>query len=244
MSSVLITSIICGCLIAAVLLGRGLRRYLPEHHLGGDSREAVKTAIGMVATMAALLLGLLVASAKGAYDAQRTTVLQASAKIAFIDRVLGLYGPDASDIRTQLRSAVDTAIRDIWRDHRDKIVDTHAGDLLYGQVQQLKPQDEVQRTLKNQCLSSAIELAQLRTLLQAQSAPSISRPMLFIVVAWLVVIFMSFGLLAPPNLTTVSALAISAISVTGALFLILELDRPFSGWIQIPSDPMRNALVQ
>src|SRR2546429_4846707 len=96
MSIAVITAILFVCLAGVALLGRRVRRYLPEDHLSGDSKDAVKLALGLVATMTALLLGLLVSSAKGTYDTTRSEVMQLTAKVVFLDRVLGLYGPEAA----------------------------------------------------------------------------------------------------------------------------------------------------
>jgi hypothetical protein len=246
MNTILIALVISGCLFGAVWLGMLLRRLLPEHHLSSDTKDAVKLAMGLVATMAALLLGLLVSSAKGTYDAQRNQVIQMAAKIAVLDRVLGLYGPEAADPRAQLRTAVEEAVRRVWIQARivplHKLTDRHAGDAVHSAIQQLDPHNDSQRLLKSQAVSLGMEIGELRALMLAQSVASISMPLLVVVVCWLVVIFFSFSLLAPPNATATLALIVSAFSVASAIFLILELDRPFGGLIQIPSEPLLNAL--
>src|SRR5438093_1434458 len=99
MNTTLTALIVFGCLVGAVLLGRALRRLLPEDHLAADSRDTIKLAMGLVATMTALVLGLLVSSAKGAYDTKRSEVIQMAAKVAFLDRLLSLYGPEAAEAR-------------------------------------------------------------------------------------------------------------------------------------------------
>jgi hypothetical protein len=122
--------------------------------------------------------------------------------------------------------------------------DTQAGNALYVAVQDLSPHDDTQRRLKDQATTLATDLGQLRSLLVAQSVASISQPMLIILVSWLVIIFLGFSAVAPPNTTTIFALTVSALAVSGAIFLILELDQPFSGLIRISSQPMLNALSQ
>jgi hypothetical protein len=233
-------------LVGAAFLGRRVRRYLPEDHLSADSKDAVKLAMGLVATMTALVLGLLVSSAKGTYDTARSEVIQMAAKVAFLDRVLALYGPEAAEARGELRGVVADAARRIWSTDPGRAAqlapNQQAGDALYIAVQRLSPHDDAQRTLKGQVTTLMVDLGQLRSLLVAQSIPSISKPMLIILVSWLVVIFFGFSLLAPPNATTTLALAASAFSVAGAIFLILELDQPFGGMIRIPSEPMINVL--
>lgn len=140
------------------------------------------------------------------------------------------------------------AVLSIWPQAGDKPVQLafngSAGDAFYNALQQLSPHDDRQRSLKSKAAALAEELAQMRTLLLVQSAPSISTPLLVVVVTWLVVIFLSFSLLAPPNATATIAMIISAFSVAGAIFLILQLDRPFSSVIAIPSAPVVNAMSQ
>lgn len=248
MNTTLTAAIVSACLLGAVLLGMRLRRLLPDHHLSADTKDAVKLAMGLIATMAALLLGLLVSSAKGAYDAERTQVIQMAAKIAFFDRVLANYGPESAEIRVQLRAVVEEAVRRMWPEEigapPQLTAGNQAGDAVYFAIQQLSPRDDTQRNLKAQAMALAAELGQLRLLLLAQSASSISKPLLIVVVSWLVVIFLGFSLLAPPNATAILALTVSALSVSGAIFLILELDRPFGGLIAISGEPMFKVLSQ
>jgi hypothetical protein len=242
MNIILVAAILFACLVGAALLGRCVHSYLPEAHLSTDSRDAVKLAMGLVATMTALVLGLLVSSAKDGYDTKRSEVIQMAAKVAFLDRVLALYGPDATDARRDLRAAVADAVRRIWPTDRSGPAqltpNQQIGDALYVGVQRLSPNDDTQRTLKTQVTTLMVDLGQLRSLLIAQAIPSISIPMLIILVSWLVVIFFGFSLIAPPNATTTLALVASAFSVACAIFLILELDHPFGGLIHIPSEPL------
>jgi hypothetical protein len=248
MNTTLTALIVFGCLVGAVLLGRTLRRLLPEDHLTADSRDTIKLAMGLVATMTALVLGLLVSSAKGSYDTERSEVILMASKMTFLGRVLAAYGPDASDVRVLLRNTVEEAIQQMWpgqmRRPTDRNPDVQAGNRAYAALQQLSPQNEMQRVIKSRATTLAEDVAQTRSLLAAQSVPSVSMPMLIILVSWLVVIFVGFSVLAPPNATTVFALMISALAVSGAIFLILELDEPFGGLIGISSEPMVTALHQ
>jgi hypothetical protein len=202
--------------------------------------------MGLVATMTALVLGLLVSSAKEAYDTKRSEVIQMAAKVAFLDRVLALYGPEAAGARSQLRAAVADAVQRLWptdrREHGLLAPNEQAGDAVYVAIQGLSPHDDTQRALKTQVANLMVDLGQLRSLLIAQSIPSISKSMLIILVSWLVVIFFGFSLIAPPNATTTLALVASAFSVACAILLILELDQPFGGLIHIPSKPMTMVL--
>jgi len=249
MNIVLVAVILFVVLVGAALLGRRVHLYLPEAHLSTDSRDSVKLAMGLVATMTALVLGLLVSSAKEGYDTKRSEVIRMAAKVAFLDRVLALYGPEAAEARSDLRTAVTDAVRRIWATDQTRPAqlapNPQVGDALYLGVQRLSPHDDAQRTLKTQVTTLLVDLGELRSLLVAQSIPSISKPMLIILVSWLVVIFFGFSMIAPPNATTTLALVASAFSVAGAMFLILELDHPFGGGLmRIPSEPLVNLLNQ
>jgi hypothetical protein len=248
MNTTLTALIVFGCLLGAVLIGRTIRGLLPEDHFTADSRDTIKLAMGLVATMAALVLGLLVSSAKGSYDAERSEVIQMAAKVAFFDRVLTNYGPEAAGARAGFHEVVKDAVRQMWPGEAGVPVhlapDTRAGNAVYSAIEGLSPHDDTQRKLKDQATTLATDFAQLRSLLVAQSVASISEPMLIILVSWLVVIFLGFSVLAPPNATVILALMVSALAVSGAIFLILELDQPFSGLIRISSEPMLNALHQ
>ena len=240
--------IILGCLAGAVLAGRELSRLLPETHLSADTKDTVKLSMGLVATMAALLLGLLVSSAKGSYDAVKSNVTQMAAKATFLDRVLSIYGPDAVGARAQFRKAVDEMVRRMWPEGTHGMArftpNLQTGSAVVGAIQSLAPANDTQRNLQAQAINVAVDLGQIHALLEAQMISSISKPLLVVVVSWLFVIFLSFSLLSPRNPTALLALLTSALSVSAAIFLILELDRPFGGLIQISSEPMVNALSQ
>lgn len=248
MSTALLSILFLAALVTAVLLGRWIRRHLPDHHLSSESKDAVKLAMGLVATMTALLLGLLVSSAKGTYDTQRNLVIQMASKITFLDRVLAAYGSETGDARSQLRNVVADGIRRLWPEQTgapaQAAPNLAAGDSFYAAIQKLAPQGDGQRSLKAQASTLALDLAHLRMLLLAQMAPSIPKVLLISVFCWLLVIFLSFSLLAPPNATTTLALIAAATSVAAAVFLILELDQPLGGLIRISSDPLVNAMSQ
>ena len=249
MNATLITAIVSACLLAAVWIGMRLRRFLPEDHVSPHSRDSVKLAMGLVATMSALLLGLLVSSAKTSYDTTRTQVMQRASKYALLDRLLVIYGPRAAEVRGKLPALIEGATRLMWPDDAADIPAqskrvTEMGNAFYVAVLRLEARDDTERALKAQAVSLTLELGELSSLMQAESTTSISKPMLVVVVLWLVMIFFGFSLIAPPNATANFALIASALCVAGALFLILELDRPFGGFIRISREPMLNVLRQ
>jgi len=219
-------------LAGVTLLGARLRRLVPAEHLSADSKDAVKLALGLVATMTAILLGLLVSSAKSSFDTARSEVMQMAAKIALLDRVLMLYGPQTADARHALRDSVAEGVRRTWpadgRRPAQLEPNEEMGDAVYVAISRLAPQDEAQRALKTEATTQAVS--------------SVSKPLLIALVIWLVVIFLGFSLLAPANATNTLALLAGAFSVACAVFIILDLDHPFAGVVRIPSEPMIRTL--
>ena len=243
---IIIGAILFAGLVGVILVGARLRRLVPAEHLSADSKDAVKLALGLVATMTALLLGLLVSSAKNSFDTARSEVIQMSAKIALLDRVLLLYGPQTEEARRALRDSVAEGVRRTWppdgRQPARLNPNEQMGDAVYAAIARLAPQEEAQRALKTEAVTLMIQLAELRSLVQAQAVSSVSKPLLIALMIWLVVIFLGFTILAPGNATSTLALLAGAFSVACAVFIILELDYPFAGVVRVPSEPMTRTL--
>ena len=239
---IIIGAILFAGLVGVILVGARLRRHVPAGHLSTDSKDAVKLALGLVATMTAILLGLLVSSAKNSFDNARSEVIQMSAKIALLDRILVLYGPQTAEARRALRDSIAEGIRRTWppdgRQPARLEPNEQMGDAVYAEISRLAPEDEAQRALKTEAVTLMVQLAELRSLVQAQAVSSLSKPLLIALLIWLVVIFLGFTVLAPPNATSTLALLAGAFSVACAVFIILELDYPFAGVVRIPSEPM------
>jgi hypothetical protein len=235
-------------LAAAVALGMALSPRLSAHHLSSESRDTVKLALGLVATLAALLLGLLVSSAKDSFDGEREQMNALAAKIATLDRILALYGPETAGARAELRGVIETAIAQTWPTEEgarsDLSLDPQRGEAIFRSIAALEPTNPLQSDLKARATNLAFELVEGRSILIALAAAGVSVPVLTLVIAWLVVILFGFSILAPRNALAVTALIVSAVAVCGAVLLLLELYTPFEGLIQIPSDPLRIALGQ
>jgi hypothetical protein len=248
MSSIAISSIVFACVFGGAITGTLLRGPLPQHHLSADSKQAVKLAMGLIATLSALVLGLLVSSAKSFYDAQSAELTEMSAKVVLLDRLLARYGPEAKEARDLLRATVVDNLDRVWpQEHRrtsEGATPTAGSEVLLDKIQALSPTDDKRRWVQAQALSMAIGLGQTHWLMYEQGvAASVSKPMLVVLVFWLTVIFFSFGLFAPRNATVTTALFVSGLSVSGAIFLILEMYMPFRGLIEISSAPLRGALA-
>jgi len=248
MSSIAISSIVFASVFGGALLGMFLRVTLPQHHLNEGSKDVVRLGMGLVATLSALVLGLLIASAKGSYDAQSNELTQMSAQIVLLDRVLAHYGPETKEARDLLRNSVAHVLGQRWSKGRTGSSQLEpqsaGGEVLFDKIQELSPKDDAQRLLQAQALAIAVSVGQTRWLMYEQGATSISMPVLIVLVFWLATIFVSFGLFTSPNGTVIASLFVSALSVSGAILLILEMYSPYAGLIQISSAPLRAALAQ
>ena len=249
MSAMAISWIAFACIFGGAFLGMFLRSRLPGHHLSGDTKDVVRLGTGLIATLSALVLGLLIGSANSTYEAQNSQVKQLTANIVLLDRTLALYGPETDSLRNLLRRAVAILADRIWRaDGTDsgKAEPFEASDAalsFYDQIQKLSPRSEAQRSFQARAIEASTDLAKARLLLFANAGGGIPMPFLVVLVSWLTILFASFSLFAASNATTIAALGIFALSAAASIFLILELGEPFSGLMMIPEEPLRNALA-
>ncbi len=200
MSSIAIRVIVFGCVFGGALLGISLRAALPGHHLSADSRGAVMLGIGLIGTMAALVLGPLIASAKASYDMQSTELTEMSAKIAFLDRILAHYWPETKEVRDVLRSSIVRILNRMTsrgRTSPSQEEPMNAGsEVLFEKIQGDSPKDDTQRSLQAQAMSVALGIGQTRWLMYEQGVTSITMPLLVVLVFWLIT-FHQFGPLRP-----------------------------------------------
>ncbi len=227
-----------------------LRAFLPEGHRSEESKSIIMLGIGLVATMAAIVLGLMLQGAQTSFREQRSEIVQMSANIIFLDRLLALYGLETKESRDLLRGAVVRTLNQMWpQDSTQPMqLDPTASqpEALIEKIQALSPQNETQRFLQAQALGLAFNLVQTRWTMfvqQFRSIPVTFLIVLLVLILWVTTIFFSFGLYAPPNATVIAVLFLSALSVSAAIFLIMELNRPFDGLLRMPSEPLRIALA-
>jgi hypothetical protein len=248
-SSLEIGGIVFACAFGGALVGMLLRAVIPDPHLSGDSKDVVKMGTGLIATLTALVLGLLVASAKSSFDSQRTGLQQMAANFVVLDRGLAKYGPEAGPARDTLRQVVQRLL-ELQSNGTSSASSLGAGSLsleagsLYDQIRGLVPKNEGQRWLQSQALQLAVDFTRTRWLLNEQQGSAIPTPFLVVVVFWLTTLFLSFGLFSPPNRVVIVTLLVCAVSVGGAIFLIIDLDQPSAGLIRISTAPIENALSQ
>ncbi len=249
MSAILVGLVVFGVSFGGALAGMTLHGQLPLHHKEEDAKDAVKLVMGLIATIAALVLSLLIATAHTSYDSQESEVQALGIHIVQLDRILIRFGPDAAEARNLLRDIVAAQLKRIWpNDGAEKVnlrapMATDLGEELLARVVNLPGTTEVQRYGKDRALQLLAQLEETRRLLYEQAGGSLSWPFFAILIFWLLVLFVGFGFITRWNATVLAAFFVGALSVAGAIFLILEMNRPYSGLMQISSAPIRDALA-
>jgi hypothetical protein len=248
-NDLLISLLVFAVIFGGALVGISVRPLLSEGHLQPDSKDVVKMATGLIGTLAALVLGLLIASAKSSFDQKTNQVRQMTASIILLDDLLAQYGPEAAPVRNHLRQSIQLLADRIWREEEastGKPVHFEIGaqsSAFENELESLSPKNDVQRSLQSRAVQAFAEGAQTRLLLFTQAGGSIPTPFLIILVFWLSAIFVSFTLFARTNLVVTASLFVCALSFAGAIFLVLELDNPFTGLMGISSETLRGALL-
>jgi hypothetical protein len=235
-------------IFGGVLVGMLARRRLPGHHLGSETQSAVTVSVAVIGTLSALVLGLMITAANRSFSSRTEDVRELSLQVIRMERNLRRYGSEADHARELLRA---------WATEKNKQLFPEKGqprpssrstivrlEIVQDALLQLNPQDERQKYLRTLCLTLSSDLIQARWALETRSGHSIPVPFLVLLIFWLAIVFASFGLFAPANPTTIVVLFLCAIAVSGGIVLIEELDNPLSGFIRIPSDSMRNALLE
>lgn len=247
MSSWIVALIVFGCGFGGVLAGALLRRFLPDHHLHHDSKEVMKIGAGVIATLTALVLGLMISSAKTSFDAINDGLTQCGTDVILLHRVLTQYGPETKPIREKLKSAVGSVITRLWPEEADGLGKGDRANVglvltdIHDSLLNLVPDKDSRKALQAQAVQGIVELRQhLLQVMQRREIP-LPIPFLAIMIFWLAVLFASLGLLAPPNATNLAVLFLCAASVAGAVFLLVEMSHPTTGIMKVSPTPMLNA---
>ena len=227
--------------------GLAYRRWYPANEEEvGETRDLINRLTGLVATLSALVLGLLIASANGFHNAQKTGLETVSGRALELDGVLRRYGPDTYPTRKMLKELLTTSYERVWQGDNDgaPVIPTvaQADEQMEGLFNNLNALREAAPAERKYLLAKAGDLAtsinnqSLQISLQLNN--SISWPFMTILVAWACVLFFGFGLLARVNLASVVGLGVGAVSVASALFLIVELSTPYSGLLRLSPAPV------
>jgi len=248
-SSLLVAVLAFGCIFGAAILGFITQRFVPGNHFSSESRDAAKLGAGLVATLAALMLGLLISSTKGTFDQVNNLINQVAANYVHLDRSLADYGPETAPLRAELRDALQAKLQTIWpEESKSEAILPHETKSRYEHIAEeitlLKPVTAYQSLLQSGSLQLADQLVQERWLVEVIGEGSVPPLLMVIPVVWVSFLTFLYALFAPRNATVLAVLLVCSLSIAGAIFLIDEMAGPLDGYIKIPSAPLRLALEQ
>ncbi len=249
-------------LMVSAALGMFVKAHLSEQHKSRETVELVSLVVTMLVTFAALVMGLLTYAVKGGFDRDNDAMAAVASQIVQLDQSLRNYGPEAMAARIALRRYTETVIVSTWPNEPKPRLEIHpvaASPIIPGglesrtlgelmneiglAIHHLAPQDALHRALLASALGHYHDLEAARWTLIEDARPTISFPFYLVLVFWLIVIFVCFGLNAPANAFVFIIITLSALSISSAMFVILEMDSPFNGYVEVSSRPMRNALI-
>ena len=250
MSPLAIGAVVFVCTFGGASLGMFLGSALPKHHLSAETKDSVRVAVAMIATLTALVIGLLTASAKTGFDTKNNEFKGLVSHIVLLDRTLAHYGPETKEARDLIRQQIAEKLSQIWgRATAEQIQTAAVGQGpgardLQDKLWALSPQNDEQRWLRSQALDYTGDIEEAQAQLLQQLASGIQWPFLVVLIFWLTVIFTSFGLFSPASATMLISLLVCALSAGAAIYLILQMDQPYAGLIKISAEPLRTALEQ
>jgi hypothetical protein len=248
LNATLVASIVFVTVAGAGLCGAWLRNVLPRHHLTDETKDMVKVGIGFLATLAAMVLGLLVASAKSSFDTKSEEIQQTATRIILLDGALRQYGPAADPIRAKVRAALAANVdlarieRTSESIHSNAVLPAGVDDV-HAMLLALAPATPSQQHALTHALQLAHDIALTRWMLVQQTDSTIRLPFLVVLVCWIALISLGISLFAPRNGTLTAVSLACSLSVASAIFLIIEMDQPFQGLLQISSTPLRTAIT-
>ena len=251
MFAFIVSGIVFACSIAAILAGLFLQTRIPAHHIDQDSRHTVNTVLVILGMLTAVVLGLLVASARQSLESKVDQLRHMAAKTVQLDRTLAGYGPETHEIRGLLRTLVEARIREIWQGRgsseqelQAKLGQGRGTELIQHQLLNLSPKGDAQGWFRSTALQITNDISETRWLAFLNTNASIPLPFVVVLTFWLIAIFGCLGVFAPRNGNVIISLGICALSVASAVFLIIEMDRPFAGFIRVPAALAQSALDQ
>jgi hypothetical protein len=249
LNSTLVGLLVLACTFGAAMLAIRIRAVLPSHHMESDSKEVLRLVVGLTSTLTALVLGLLISSAYSAYQLQRVEIQDLGTRFFEIDRILAEFGPEAAPQRRQLQQILVGIDQRIWppngaAEQQPKGSVQAQGEALFNAIAAYPATSNAQRIAQGRATQLLEELSGTWHHLLVQKEGSLSAPILWVLASWLVILFFGFGLFTSYNHTVATALFVGAVAVSAAIFLIVDLNYPYSGWIQLPRGALSAALAQ
>lgn len=225
-----------------------MRSRLPDHHLNAESKDVIRLATAVVGTLSALTLGLLIASAKSSYDNAEVEMRTAAARVLLLDRVMAQYGPETDKARQLLRELIERRLSRGWTaETTDETSGNAPGEYqdieaVQAVLRSLLPRGSVQHSLQARAVEVSGMMAEAHWLLVESGEEGLPWAFVTVLVCWLSLLFATFGLQAPANLTVLSILLVCALSVAGAIFLVSDMANPYVGLIRVSDAPLQSAI--
>lgn len=237
------------CIFGGAMTGFFIQRFLPPHHLTKESLDSVKLGAGLIATMAALILGLLVSSSKETYDRVNCLVNEAAANVINLDRLLRNIGPEADPCREILKSQARMVLRDVWPEDEKASMKGSAAFKqesnilpLISKIAALHADNPGTIQYRTDAVTVASSLNTQRSQITVESISTLPKPLIVIPVFWITFLIFVYAIFAPRNATVKIVLFFCSVSISGAIYLICEMSMPLDGSIKVPSQPFRTAL--
>jgi hypothetical protein len=249
MKDILIGVAVFAIIFGGALFGMFLAKILPDQHMSDESRDAIRTIMAMLATLSAVVLGLLTGSSISSLAEKEGELRSAGVQFIMLDRTLAEYGPETAQTRTLLKKLLAERISQIWPEEDGAVsltaLSSGAGiNLVQRDLFALSPLTEQQRWLRSNALETTNAIAESRWTTIEQIGSRFPWAFFVVVVSWLAVMFASFGLFAPRNAAVIAALLVAAFALAGPIFMMLEMDQPYGGLVKIPSSSLRVAVDQ
>ena len=248
MNEILVACFVFVCLTGASLGVLLLHGKLPAHHRHDETQNTVRLVTNIFVVMTSLVLGLMVNSAKTRFEGINRDVHAFATDLILLDRMLRQYGPDANDTRQRLVAYVKRAADGRWTTgdpvHTSDVTSEQLLNDVGSSLRALSPSNDTQRSIWNDARDQYRKALELRWTLVEQAEGSIPTPLLGMVIAWLVLVFGSFGYRAPCNLVVVISFVAASALISCALYLIVDMDEPFKGPIQISSAPLQRVMAE
>jgi hypothetical protein len=249
LNEVMVALLVAAMIFGGAVFGVLAKRRLPGHHLDGDTKDVVRAGVGLLSTLAALVLGLVITTSKGSYDEQSRGVQAIAAKLVELDGALRALGPEGKAVRGVLYRDTTQRVDQVWGkgagDEAKRRAAAHVvrDPGIQDAIARIAPRDETERAALYRAKTLVSEVLEMRTLAAGHHGSPILAPLLVLLVLWFMCIEAGLNLFAPQNGTIWVVNVVCALSVAGAIFLIIEMDEPFGGLIVLSDAPLRAALA-
>ena len=247
-TSVIFSAVFFIAALASALIGLTIRAYLAERFQLEHARDMIGGVTGLVVTLVALVLGLLIWTAFGVFSTQKAELQVIAADALEFNQETREYGPEAAHARGLMRADLDYAHRQLWGDDRTKSEAITASilnmDSLSIVLDHMDPKTDAQKALLADARHNYEAIWQSRILMSLQGVDAVSWPVLYVVSAWTCIAFFLTGLNSKSSRATIAVAALGAFCVASAMFLILELSQPYTSSMRVSSDGIDRVAIE